>query len=137
MKIRKALIEDKLKVKDLTKKFTKSKIIEKDFNSIFNDLINNKNVSFLVAESDTNILGYCLAFHYKTLYANGFVSWIQEIIIDEKFREKGLGSKLLKEIEIESKNKGSKVISLATVEAIGFYKKNNYTESGLYFKKKL
>lgn len=63
------------------------------------------------------ILNYC----WNTMY-------IDMLWIDEKYREKGYASELLKRIEIIAKEKQCTLIHLETMEfqAKGFYLKNGY-----------
>jgi len=138
MIIREAKAADKKAVFFLAKKFAASfDVVEAKFNEVFDKLISNNNTSFLVAEDDEQVIGYCLAFHHETFFANGLVSWLEEITVDENLRGKNIGSQLMQKIEAISKEKGSKLIALATRRAANFYKKNGYEESAAYFRKLL
>ncbi len=138
MIIRDAKLKDEKRVFFLAKKFAKSfDIIEIKFNKTFNEFLINENVSFIVAEIDNEVIGYGLTFHHQTFYANGLVSWVQEIIIDEELRGRGIGSKMMKRVEEISKEKNAKLISLATIGAGEFYKKLGYKECATYYKKLL
>jgi N-acetylglutamate synthase-like GNAT family acetyltransferase len=138
MKIREAEIADKKQVLSLAEKFATSfDIIEAKFNEVFNNMVEDENVSFIVAEIENKVVGYCLAFHHQTFYANGLVSWVEEITVDEKLRGKNIGSRMMKKIEEISREKDSKVIALATRRSENFYRKNDYEESAICFRKLL
>jgi N-acetylglutamate synthase-like GNAT family acetyltransferase len=138
MKIRNATNNDYNFIYKLAKKLATSfEINENKFKNIYPKIIADKNISLIVAEINDQIVGYCLAFHHLTFYATGNVTWIEEIIVDENFRQKGIGSKLMQEIEKSAKLMNSKLIALATRRSSGFYKKSNYEESATYFRKLL
>ncbi len=76
--------------------------------------------------------------------------YIDTLWVDSEYRNKDLGSKLLKEIEYDSKNRGATLIHLDTFDfqAKEFYEKNGYIVFGVledcptnhcryYLKKKL
>ncbi len=136
MNIRKALLDDKQDVFILAKALATSFDVEEDkFNIIYEEYCTKKDISLIVADIDKEIIGYCLAFHHKTFYANGLISWIEELMVKEDFRGKNVGSELMIEIERIAKERGSNLIALATRRAADFYLKNNYEESATYFRK--
>jgi len=138
MIIRNATNKDAEQVFELVKKFATSfKIDREKFFKICLKIINDKNVSFVVAEDDNQIIGYCLAFHHLTFFASGYVSWVEEIMVNEKYRSKGVGKKMMQEIESIAKKMDSKLIALATRRASHFYEKIGYEESATYFRKLL
>ena len=138
MHIRNATNKDLDQIFNLTKVFATSFETNKDeFSETYPDIIADKNTSLIVAEIDGHVAWYCLAFHHKTFYANGTVSWIEEIYVNDKFKGKGIGSKLIQAIEHYAKSINSKLVALATRRAADFYKKNNYKESAIYFRKLL
>jgi len=55
-------------------------------------------------------------------------AYIVTIVVDKKYRKKGYGTLLMKEMEKFARNKGMKIITLGTspdnVEALIFYLKN-------------
>lgn len=138
MIIRKATNKDAEQVLELVEKFATSFKTDKGkFYKIYPEIVGDKNLSFVVAEEDNQIIGYCLAFHHLTFYANGYVSWVEEIMVNENYRSKGVGKKMMEEIERIAKSIDSKLIGLATRRAANFYKKIGYEESATYFRKLL
>ncbi|MFS1511469.1 GNAT family N-acetyltransferase [Chengkuizengella sp. SCS-71B] len=58
-------------------------------------LLSDESVLLRVAEYEIKLIGYCLGFDHYTFYANGRVSWIEEIMIEEVYRNEGIGTKLI------------------------------------------
>jgi len=138
MQVRQAIPEDKQYVLELARSFATSFAVEdKAFGEVFDNLLDQENVTFIVAEEDRQVVGYCLAFHHETFFANGLVTWVEEIMIDENFRGKHVGSLLMENIETTSRSKKSKLIALATRRANKFYENVGYEESATYYRKLL
>lgn len=138
MIIRKTTNKDAEQVLEIVKKFATSFKTDKEkFYKIYPEIVGDKNISFIVAEEDNQIIGYCLSFHHLTFYANGYVSWVEEIMVNENYRSKGVGKKMMEEVERIAKSMDSKLIGLATRRASNFYEKIGYEESATYFRKLL
>ena len=138
MIIRKTTNKDAEQVLEIVKKFATSFKTDKEkFYKIYPEIVGDKNISFVVAEEDNQIIGYCLSFHHLTFYANGYVSWVEEIMVNENYRSKGVGKKMMEEVERIAKSMDSKLIGLATRRASNFYEKIGYEESATYFRKLL
>lgn len=90
-----------------------------------------------VAEYDGEIVGYCLGFDHYALYANGRVSWVEEITVKEGLRRMGIGRALMAAFETWAQSRGSRLVALATRRAAPFYEALGYEESAVYFRKLL
>lgn len=135
---RNATLQDEDAVFTLATSLATSFILNKEgFSRIYFDILNNTNADIIVAESDSGIIGYVLAFHHTTFYANGVISWVEELFVTEKYRRMKIGQKLMDLIERQALERGSKLIALATRRASDFYKFIGYDESATYFKKLL
>ncbi|MBM7683359.1 GNAT superfamily N-acetyltransferase [Pullulanibacillus pueri] len=106
-----------------------------DFSNVFNALIIDINVDVIVAERDQKLIGYVFVLHHPAFYANGNISWVEELFVMEKHRGQHVGRHLMEAAEQLSKERGSKLIALATRRASQFYKSIGYSESATYFKK--
>lgn len=136
--IREAAIEDKEEIFKLVEKFSTSFKTERIlFDESIKNIIDDKSASLLVAETNKKIIGYCLGFVHYTFYANGQVSWLEEIMIEEFFRRKGIGKMLVEQFEKWSKSRDSKLVALATRRASSFYYAVGYEKSAEYFRKVL
>jgi GNAT superfamily N-acetyltransferase len=89
------------------------------------------------AESAGRLVGYCLGFDHPTFYANGRVSWIEEIMVAESCRRQGIGRALMAEFETWARSRGSKLVGLATRRAAPFYDALGYEVSATYYRKVL
>jgi len=89
----------------------------------------------LVAEHEGQVIGYCLGFDHYAFYANGRVSWVEEVMVECTFRRHGLGRSLMAAFESWAKSRGSKLVGLATRRAAPFYAALGYEESAVFFRK--
>ncbi|MFF2888610.1 GNAT family N-acetyltransferase [Paenibacillus sp. NPDC057967] len=135
---RNAISKDEEELFELSAKLATSfKLNKTDFKRTFLDVLSNKDADLLVAEIETGIIGYVLAFHHSTFYANGLISWVEELFVLEDYRGKSVGKNLMVLIEEKAVQRGSKLVALATRRASDFYKAIGYDESAVYFKKSL
>ncbi|XEC94323.1 GNAT family N-acetyltransferase [Paenibacillus tarimensis] len=116
---------------------TSYKLNKGDFSRIYHDILSNPNADILIAEKDSNIIGYVLVFHHSTFYANGEVSWVEELFVLDEYRGMKIGKQLMELCERKAIERGSKMVALATRRAGDFYNAIGYEESAVYFKKKL
>lgn len=83
------------------------------------------------------VVGYVIGFAPYTFYANGRVSWVEEIMVSEDVRQHDVGRQLMKRFEQWARSRDSKLVALATRRAAPFYKGIGYDESATYFRKVL
>jgi GNAT superfamily N-acetyltransferase len=83
------------------------------------------------------LVGYCLGFEHSTLFANGRVSWVEEIMVAESARRTGIGRTLMSEFEEWARGRGSRLVGLATRRAAQFYEALGYEASATYFRRVL
>jgi GNAT superfamily N-acetyltransferase len=107
----------------------------KSFERCVDHLIRDDSAWLAVAEYDGEIVGYCLGFDHYALYANGRVSWVEEITVKEESRRKGIGRALMTAFEAWAQSRDSRLVALATRRAAPFYAALGYEESAVYFKK--
>jgi GNAT superfamily N-acetyltransferase len=89
-----------------------------------------------VAESEgTVVVGYVLAFCHQTLYANGPVAWVEEIMVNAEHRKQGVGRELMNAAEQWTAGRGCKLVALATRRASNFYESLGYEASATYYRK--
>ena len=100
-------------------------------------LLTDDSAWLAVAECDGEIVGYCLGFDHYALYANGRVSWVEEITVKKGSRRRGIGRALMTAFEEWAQSRDSRLVALATRRAAPFYKALGYEESAIYFKKLL
>jgi GNAT superfamily N-acetyltransferase len=91
----------------------------------------------VVVEQEGEMIGYCLGFDHFTFYANGRVAWVEEIMVKDGYRQQGIGRNLMLGFEAWAKERGAKLVALATRRAAPFYQALGYEDSATYFRKLL
>jgi GNAT superfamily N-acetyltransferase len=78
-----------------------------------------------------------LGFEHLTLFANGRVAWVEELMVDESLRRQGLGRQLMDAFTEWVRSRHCRLVALATRRAAPFYQALGYEESATYFRKLL
>ncbi|AAS71225.1 GNAT family N-acetyltransferase [Leptospira interrogans] len=134
--VRKARSDDQIQLFPLVSDFATSFLPDPSaFAKAFVQILQQDDAALLVAVHDSHLVGYCLAFDHFTFYANGRVTWIEEIMVQPALRRKGIGHMLMKEAEAWATTRSSKLVALATRRASEFYARISYAESAIYFRK--
>jgi len=100
-------------------------------------LIEQSDALLLVVEDGDELAGYLLGFDHYTLFANGRVSWVEEIMVREDRRRQSFGRELMQHFEEWAISRESRLVGLATRRASAFYSAIGYEESATYFRKLL
>ena len=136
--IRKATEDDADALFILAKDFATSFAPERSaFETTLKNVISADEASLSVAEVDGEVVGYCLGFDHYTFFANGRVSWVEEITVKDSLRRRGIGTALMESLEEWCRTRGSRLVALATRRAASFYGSIGYHESATYFRKLL
>jgi N-acetylglutamate synthase-like GNAT family acetyltransferase len=141
MDIRRANKKDKKAVFVLAEKLATSFVVSKDdfshsYDSLLIEMAANRAL-ILVGLVNKKVASYALGYIHFSFYANGKISWLEELYVDEPMRNSGLGKKLVQEFEVNMKKQGAKLNALATRRSAGFYLHCQYEESAIYFRKQL
>jgi GNAT superfamily N-acetyltransferase len=107
------------------------------FDEHFPQLIAADHADLLVACSDKEIVGYLLAFRLLTLYANGLVTEIQELMVDAGYRNQGIGRRLIEVAVERAWTAGGIEVTIPTRRAGAYYERLGFVETAGYFKRKL
>jgi GNAT superfamily N-acetyltransferase len=91
----------------------------------------------LVAVDGREYAGYLLGFCHLTFYANGPVAWVEEVLVRDHDRGRGIGRALMDAFEGWAAAEGCALVALATRRAAPFYRALGYEESAAYFRKAL
>ena len=91
----------------------------------------------LVAEQDGQLVGYVSGYCHPTFYARGQTAWVDEILVDESSRGRGLGRLLMEAFEEWARGHDCVLVSLATRGTTGFYEHLGYSSRASYYKKYL
>jgi GNAT superfamily N-acetyltransferase len=134
--IRNAVEQDRYSVFLLAQELATSFAIERSaFDDSYFKLLTRTDALLAVASQGGSIVGYCLAFDHPAFFANGLVTWVEEIMVAQESRRSGVGKKLMAYVEQWAGERGSQMIALATRRAAAFYQAVGYTESATYFRK--
>ena len=91
----------------------------------------------LVATDAGGVVGYVTASVHPTLYANGPVACIEELMVDEVERRGGIGRALVDACEHWAVRNGARLVSVATRRASDFWTAVGYEASATYLRKLL
>lgn len=111
----------------------KHEINEKDLNSIYVNIDKYPEIySNYVAIENDKIVGFLSIVFYKTFLHKGGTALINELIIAETHRNKGIGKKLIQKAIQSAKSRGMDEIEVGTeitnTKAQNFYKKTGFNE---------
>ncbi len=104
--------------------------------STFFDMETNKNIykNYVVLLNE-KIIGFISTIFYKTFFHTGGTALINELIIDENYRGKKIGEKIISEIKKEAEilevNEIEVSTSIENKKAIQFYKKNGLIDESI------
>lgn len=108
-----------------------------DFTQNFSAILQDDAAWLGVAEADGDLIAYLLGFDHFTFFANGRVSWAEEVAVIESWRRQGVAAALMAAFEDWAKGRGSRQVALATRRAAPFYYAIGYAESAIYFRRLL
>ena len=97
----------------------------------------SEDACLLVAADGDDCVGYVLGFRHLTFYANGPVGWVEELLVTQDYRGRGLGRALMSAFESWAAGRDCVLVALATRRAAPFYEALGYTESAAYLRKVL
>ncbi|MCZ6872083.1 MAG: GNAT family N-acetyltransferase [bacterium] len=122
----------------IAQSFATSFNVDRDcFAESFSDLFQDDMAWLGVAETDGELIAYLLGFDHLTFFANGRVSWVEEVAVIESWRRQGVGAALMSAFEDWAQDRGSRLVALATRRAASFYHALKYEESAIYFRRLL
>jgi len=134
--IRRAVPDDAAQVFPLAHAMaTTFEVDEVAFQSSFAQVVARDDAMVLVAETDGYIVGYLLGFDHLAFYANGRVSYVEEVAVDETCRGHGIGRDLMSEFEALARHRDSMLVTVATRRAAGFYQSLGYEVTADLFRK--
>lgn len=100
-------------------------------------LLATDNVDLIVGEVEGQVVGYALAFSLLTLFANGTIVELQELMVAPEQRNNGIGSSLIQEILARAERRGAVEVTVPTRRAREYYVRLGFEETATYLKRKL
>lgn len=109
-----------------------------DFTVAYDNVLRRRdqetNVLF-VAEFDGEVAGYSLMTVSRLLHAPGLTAHLQEIVVDESARGKGVGDRLISANEHYCMGRGVKQLSASTSRMGSFYNHRGFEALGEHYRK--
>lgn len=137
------LVEEFRKTQDLCYYTKKAKNYLALRTAPFRAMMRSKNAIFLVAEDRGNITGYASASEmgHPEFYADRKYAFLKDIFLSKKYRGKKISDMLMQQIFSWARKRGLKTIDLTcwsnNSHALGFYKRQGFTEVRKTMRKKL
>jgi GNAT superfamily N-acetyltransferase len=107
------------------------------FRRHYPSVLANDSACLLVATDADEPVGYLLGFRHLTFYANGPVGWVEEVVVGDRARGRGVGRLLMEAFERWAAAHGCALVALSTRRAAPFYRALGYEDSAVYFRKVL
>lgn len=142
MKIRKCSTQDFEDIFSLLHQLWPGKEFHKDIlRQVFEKgVVSDKEVYYCV-ESENRVIGFCSLYLKNSLWQEGNLGYIGELVIDKNFRDQGIGTELLKVVFEEAKEKGCKRVELdsafSRTEALHFYENMGFEKRAYVYSKRL
>jgi PhnO protein len=113
----------------------------KSFHDVFVRNLHSESVLYYVAEGDGAIVGFG-SLHIELLLRHaGLAGEIQELVVNETVRSKGIGAELVSRLEDEAEKRGCISIEVTTrkrwIDAQRFYKGMGFRQTHVNFTKEL
>ena len=139
--IRPAVESDERSVYDLITTLMGFPLDRAAFHEVFVRNLHSKSVLYYVAESDGTIVGFGSLHIEPQLHHVGLAGEIQELVVHETVRSKGIGAELVSRLEEEAEKRGCVSIEVTTrkrwVDAQRFYKGMGFWQTHVNFTKEL
>jgi ribosomal protein S18 acetylase RimI-like enzyme len=95
----------------------------------------------VVAAADGELVGMATLHASLTIVDDGLAGKLSAIVVDERYRQRGIGAMLVSELEALARAQGCSLLFLTTAEsrsgAHGFYRRVGFEETGRRFAKRL
>ena len=115
--------------------------LHKAFHDVFSRNLRSESVLYYVAESDGAIVGFGSLHIELLLHHLGLAGEIQELVVHETVRSKGIGAELVSRLEEEAEKQGCVAIEVTTrkrwVDAQRFYERVGFRKTHVNFTKDL
>ena len=141
MDIRTITLSDLDKIYELLNKLYENKLKYKQFEEIYKLKLNDENSYYIVAIEDNKIIGVLTSEIQVKLHRAKKQSFIEDLIVDETYRNKGVGKALLQNAVNYAKNTDCEVVELTSYinneNAHRFYENNGFIKHSYKFKQYL
>ena len=108
---------------------------EQIFERSFADLLARPDTLVLVAEEGGSILGYLLASWHGTLFADGPVAWVEELMVAPSVRRSGVGRSLIASAERWERSIPCAYLALASAACRPLLRALGYDASATFYRR--
>ncbi len=141
MEIRKIVLNDLDEIFNLLNQLYKNQLNYEKFKEIYKMKLNDKNSYYIVAIENNKIIGVLTSELQIKLHRAKKQSFIEDLIVDESYRNRGIGKALLQNAVDYAKNNDCEVIELTSYinneKSHKFYQNNGFNKNSYKFKKYL
>lgn len=141
MEIRKIVLNDLTRVFELLNDLYHGKLNFNRFQEIYKLKLEDKNSYYIVAIKNGKILGILTSELQEKLHRQNKQLFIEDLIVDEAYRNQGIGKALMQNAVEYAKNNNCEVIELTSYidneKAHKFYERNNFMKHSYKFKQYL
>ena len=128
-KIREAENTDEEAVFSLAVDITRDPPIERaKFHRIWLEKLCNEASYVAIAELEGAVVGYISGYLHSTLYSNKPIAWVDEIVVREDARKRGIGKKMMNNFCNWASGNQSRLVALASQEGETFYRALGFKE---------
>ena len=139
--VRKAVKSDERSVYDLITALMGFPIEWDAFHDVFVRNLHDESVLYYVVECDESVAGFASLHIEPRLHHAGLVGEIQELVVHETVRSRGIGAELVARLEQDAEKRGCVSIEVTTrrtrVDAQRFYERMGFLATHLNFTKVL
>lgn len=139
--VRHAEESDEASVYELVTALMAVSLDQRSFHEIFARNLRDDKVLYYVVERDGFVIGFASLHIEPQLHHAGLVGEIQELIVHETVRDKGIGAQLVSQLEQEAEKQGCVSIEVTTknfrVDAQRFYEQVGFKRTHVNFTKDL
>ena len=141
MEIRRIILDDLDRVFELLNELYKNELKYEKFKEIYKLKLNDENSYYIVAIEDDKIIGILTSELQLKLHRAKKQSFIEDLIVDKEYRNKGIGKALLQNAVDYAKSKDCNVVELTCYikdeDTHRFYENNDFVKHSYKFKRYL
>ncbi len=142
MKVRNATVEDFGRICELLQQLWPDKTLDKRaLKTVMNRALESSQDIYLCAEVDGAVTGFCSLAIRNSLWQEARIGTIAEMVVDEAYRKRGVGTALLGTIVDKARQKGCRRVELDSAfhreAAHRFYEKAGFEKRAYLFSKEL
>jgi GNAT superfamily N-acetyltransferase len=141
-RIRKCRVEDFDEVLLLLRQLWQDKSIDPiSLRPIFNRALVSASKTYLCATNEKRVIGFGSFTVKDNLWPEGYLGYVDELVVDNEYRNKGIGKQLLEKLVTVARQKGCCRIELDSAfyrkKSHRFYRRNGFETRAYVFSKVL